>query len=148
MRVKDGREERRLWARRELYVGIRRDWARGPVVFVKRVQAAGDDATRSSNSSNTAAATTIAAVSDMVIGLGIFERTVELDSLADEQERRLCVENNWYGKLVFSQVAVFMPPVPVAAATPLASKPAALLHGLAVDDVQAIERLARSRLIV
>ena len=124
LRVKD---ERDLYVRRELYVGIRRDWARGTkILFVVKKALAGD----------------------VIIGSGTLDRIVELAQTndTDDDEKRRCLENNWYGKLAFSMLARFQVPVPVSE-TALAGQPPALLHGLAVADVAAVEALAHGRLV-
>lgn len=124
VRVKE-EQERTLYVRRELYVGIRRDWARGAKILLVKKNASGDT----------------------VIGSAVLEKIVELGAM-DDRERRLCLENNWYGKMAFSMLARFLKPVAVSE-TPLAGKPPALLHGLALadDEYQAIESTAGSRII-
>lgn len=124
MRVKED-QERTLYVRRELYVGIRRDWSRGAKILLVKKNASGD----------------------LVIGSATLEKIVELGTMADE-ERQLCINNNWYGKMVFSMLARFLKPIAVSD-TPLAGKPPALLHGLVLadDEFQAIEGMAGSRII-
>ena len=122
LRVKD--QERRLFAKRELYVGIRREWEKDSrVFFASKTQA------------------------DVLIGSGVFEEIIELGAM-DEQEHRLCLENNWYGRIVFERAERFLPPLPVQD-TPLAGTRPALLHGLAVPEAQAaeIDSLVASRII-
>lgn len=119
LRVRE-EQERQLYVRRELYVGIRRDWSRGTkILFVKKTPAG-----------------------DMVIGSGVLDRVAELAEMSEEEKRR-CLENNWYGKMSFSTLARFQVPV---SQTALAGQPPALLHGLAVDTA-AVKALARSRLV-
>lgn len=122
LRVKD--QEWRLYSRRELYVGIRRDWEKGSrLFFVGKTSA------------------------DELIGAGIFENIVELDSM-DDKERQFCLQNNWYGRMTFERVERFLPPIPILD-TPLAATRPALLHGLEVTEGQAaeIERLVASRIV-
>jgi hypothetical protein len=120
LRVKD--QERRLYARRELYVGIRRDWTRGSKLF-------------------------FVSKADALIGSGTLEKIVELGEM-DDQERQLCLQNNWYGRMVFERVERFLPPLP-ARDTYLADTKPALLHGLEITEAQAddIERLVSSRIV-
>jgi hypothetical protein len=105
-------------------VGIRRDWSRGTkILFVKKMPAG-----------------------DMVMGSGVLDRVTELAGMGEEEKRR-CLENNWYGRMSFSTIARFHVPV---SQTALAGQPPALLHGLAVDDddtIAAVEALARGRLV-
>lgn len=123
LRIKD-ESERQLFVMRTLYIGIRRDWARNSrVLFVKRLHSG-----------------------DAFIGSGTPKRIAELDEL-DDDERRLCMENNWYGKMVFEKLAKFQPPVDLQN-TSLAEKMPALLHGLEItdDEISAIEKLVRIRI--
>ena len=113
-------QERQLYLRRELYVGIRRDWSRGTkILFVKKTPAG-----------------------DVAIGSGALYRIAELGEMGEEEKRR-CLENNWYGRMSFSTIARFQVPV---SQTALAGQPPALMHGIAAD-VGAVEALARSRLV-
>ncbi|MGI0005543.1 MAG: hypothetical protein ACREAO_07405 [Nitrososphaera sp.] len=119
LRVKE-EQERQLHVRRELYIGIRRDWARGTkILFVKKTLSG-----------------------DIFIGSGILGRVVELGQMGEDEKRR-CLENNWYGKLAFLTIARFHVPV---SETALAGQPPAFLHGIAVD-VGAVEALARGKLV-
>lgn len=124
LRVKE-EQERTLYVRRELYVGIRRDWSRRARILLVKKNASGD----------------------VVIGSAVLEKIVELGALADE-EKELCLKNNWYGKMVFSTLARFLKPVAVSY-TPLTGKPPALLHGLELPDgeFQAVENASGSRLV-
>ncbi len=123
LRIKD-ESERQLFVRRMLYIGIRRDWSRNSkILFVKRLQSG-----------------------DAFIGSGMPKKIAGLDEL-DGDERRLCMENNWYGKMLFERLAKFQPPVDLQN-TSLAQKMPALLHGLEItdDEVSAIEKLVRVRI--
>jgi hypothetical protein len=124
LRVKE-EQERTLYVRRELHVGIRRDWARGAKILLVKKNASGD----------------------LVVGSAVLEKIVELGAL-DADEKELCLKNNWYGKMVFSMLAKFLKPVAILD-TPLAGKPPALLHGLALSECEflAIESAAGSRII-
>ncbi|MEO9362466.1 MAG: hypothetical protein ABI348_01075 [Nitrososphaera sp.] len=124
VRVKE-EQERTLYARQWLYVGIRRDWSAGSKILLVRKNAHGDSA----------------------IGSATLEKVVELDALSNG-EKKLCLENNWYGKMVFAMLARFLPAVPVSE-TPLAGRQPALLHGLAITDgeLSRIESLAGSKII-
>ena len=123
LRVKN-HERGRLYARRELYIGIRRQWQKGSrIFFASRMDA------------------------DVLIGSGVFEKIIELDAM-DEEEHRFCLQNNWYGKIVFDRVERFLPPLPIRE-TPLAECRPALLHGINVSEDHAakIDTLVSSRII-
>ena len=120
LRIKD-ELERQLFASRSLYVGISRDWSPGTIVlFVKK---------------------------DAFAGSGVVERFVAMDDL-QEQDRKLCIENNWYGKIVFESLARFVPAVPVQD-TPAAGHNPLALHGAAIPgpDALKIEESASARII-
>jgi hypothetical protein len=117
--------ERQLYARRLLYVGIRRDWSRG--IMVLFVRKAGSD--------------------DSFIGSGVIDKIVVAGELAEE-ERKLCLENNWYGKLVFARLARFRPAVPIKD-TPAAGENPLVLHGAIVSgaNFSEIEKHARAKVV-
>lgn len=121
LRIQKDELERQLFSLRTFYVGIRRDWSHGTLVlFVRK---------------------------DGFIGSGVIERIVALDGLED-WERKLCLENNWYGKLLFAKLTRFRPAVPVQD-TPAAGQNPLMLHGasIASADVSKIEALAPVRII-
>ena len=118
---RDELEERQLFSRRVFYVSVRREWSRGTkVLFVRK---------------------------DAFIGSGVIDRFVGIAGL-EEPEKKLCIENNWYGKIVFALLARFVPPVPVQN-TPAADRNPLTLHGASMPgtDVLQVERLASARII-
>jgi hypothetical protein len=66
----------------------------------------------------------------------------------EEWERKLCAENNWYGKIAFSRLTRFLPAVPVQD-TPAASQNPLALHGASISNSEAmqIEESASARII-
>ena len=121
LRISRDELERRLFIKHSFYVGIKRDWSQGTrVLFVRK---------------------------DAFAGSGVIERFVALDGL-EEPEKNLCVENNWYGKIVFSKLIRFQPAVPVQS-TPAAGENPLALHGASISgpDAMRIERLAPARII-
>ena len=118
---RDELEERQLFSRRAFYVSVRRDWSRGTkVLFVRK---------------------------DAFIGSGVIDRFVGIDGL-EELEKKLCLENNWYGEIVFAMLARFVPSVPVQD-TPVAGQNPIALHGASMPgpDALQIERLAHARIM-
>jgi hypothetical protein len=79
--------------------------------------------------------------------LATLEKIIELDMMSND-EKKMCLENNYYGKMKFVFLARFLPAIQVSK-TPLASKQPALLHGLTIteDELSEIENLVNSRLI-
>jgi hypothetical protein len=120
LRIKD-ELERQLLASRSIYVGITRDWLPGTrVLFVKK---------------------------DAFFGSGVIDRFVAIDDL-QEPERKLCIEKNWYAKIIFERLARFLPSVPVQD-TPAAGQNPLALHGTSISSYEAlqIEGLANAKII-
>ena len=118
LRIKD-ELERQLLVRHSFYVGIRRDWSRGTrVLFVKK---------------------------DAFVGSGVIDRFIAIDGL-EEPEKKLCLDNNWYGKIVFEKLARFVPAIPVQD-TPVAGQNPLALHGAGIANILQIERSASARII-
>ncbi len=116
LRLQRDEHERQLYARRSLYVGIRRDWSCGTqILFAKK---------------------------DAFVGFGVIDRVADLSDL-NEDEKKLCLENNWYAKIVFAKLVRFHPPVPVQD-TPAKGLNQLALHGAAIDG-SAIVALAKSK---
>jgi len=121
LRILRDETERQLYARHSLYVGIRRDWSHGSrVLFVRKT---GSD--------------------DSFICSGVIDRIVVASELVEE-ERKLCLENNWYGKLVFVILARFHPSVPLKD-TPAAGENPLVLHGAIISGANFSEIVRRAR---
>jgi len=82
------------------------------------------------------------------IGSGIIDRFVSPIELR-EDEKKICLENNCYGKIEFARLVRFYPPVAMED-TPVAGQNTLGLHGASLtrSDALQIERLARVRLII
>jgi hypothetical protein len=122
LRVQKDELERQLFSLRTFYVGIKRNWSRETrVLFVRK---------------------------DAFICSGVIDRVIALDDL-QEHERKLCIENNWYAKMVFSKLARFLPAVPLRE-TPAAGQNPLVLHGASIPSLEAlqIERLAPAKIIL
>lgn len=122
LRIRES-QERQLRINHTLYVGVRRDWSFGSKIALVKKGPSGD----------------------FVIAVGTVERVTETDGMEGD-EKKQCIKNNWYGKIVFSQVARLYPPVSVSA-TELASMQPALLHGHIVYDMQKIEDMSSAKII-
>ena len=122
LRIQRDELESQLYGQRILYVSIKRNWLPSTkLLFVKKAA---------------------------FIGSGIIDRFVSLGELK-EDEQKVCLENNCYGKIEFSKLARFYPAVAVED-TPLADHSPLGLHGASLPrtDALQIERLARARLII
>jgi len=121
LRIQRDELERQLFGRRAFYVSVNRDWSQGTLVlFVKK---------------------------DAFVGSGVIDRFIAIDAL-EEWEKKLCVENNWYGKIVFAKLARFMPAVPVQD-TPATGQNPLALHGTSIPSSEAlqVQGLAPSKII-
>lgn len=121
LRIQRDELERQLFAKRSFHVSVKRDWSHGTMVlFVKK---------------------------DVFIGSGVIDRFIALGEL-DEPEKKLCIENNWYGKIVFEKLVRFIPAVPVKD-TPAADQNPLALHGTGIPGFEAlqIEESASARII-
>ena len=122
LRIQRDELERQLYAQRILYVNIKRDWLRNAkLLFVRKAE---------------------------FIGSGIIDRFVSFSELK-EDGKKICLENNYYGKIEFAKLVRFYPAVAVEDTT-LARQNHLALHGSSIPHFDAIniEQLARSRLII
>ena len=113
--------EIQLYVQRILYVSIKRDWLPNTkLLFVKKAA---------------------------FIGSGIIDRFVSLGELGEE-EKKICFQNNCYGKIEFARLVRFYPAVAIAD-TSIAGQNILGLHGASLPPSIAlqIEKLARSRLM-
>jgi hypothetical protein len=105
-----------------LYVSVKRAWEKGSkVLFVRKA--------------------------DSFLGSGIVADVRQLEEM-DAAERELCVERNWYARILFSKLARFHPPISIEQ-TPLASQNPLALHGSEISPEVAskIEELASVKII-
>jgi hypothetical protein len=122
LRIQRDELERQLYGQRILYVSIKRDWLRNTkLLFIRKAA---------------------------FIGSGIIDRFVSLGELRDD-EKKICLENNCYGKIEFAKLVRFYPTVAVED-TPVAGQNTLGLHGakLLRSDALQIERLARAKIII
>jgi hypothetical protein len=122
LRIQRDELERQLYSQRILYVSIKRDWlSNTKLLFMRKA---------------------------VFIGSGIIEGFVSLGELR-EDEKKICLENNCYGKIEFAKLVRFYPTVAVED-TPVAGQNTLGLHGASLprSDALQIERLARTRLII
>ena len=113
--------EIQLYVQRILYVSIKRDWLPNTkLLFVKKIA---------------------------FIGSGIIDRFVSVGELGEE-EKKICFQNNCYGRIEFSRLVRFYPALAVAD-TSIAGQNSLSLHGTSIPSSTAfqIEQLARARLI-
>lgn len=122
LRIQRDELERQLYGQRVVYVSIKRDWLHTTkLLFIRK---------------------------SSFIGSGMIDRFVSLGELREE-EKKICLENNYYGKIEFAKLVRFYPAVAVED-TCVAGDNSLGLHGasLSCSDALQIERLARTRLII
>jgi hypothetical protein len=122
LRIQGEELERQLYGQRILYVSIKRDWLRNTkLLFVKKTA---------------------------FIGSGIIDRFVSFSELR-EDEKKVSLENNCYGKIEFAKLVRFYPAVEIEETSVAGQNPLAL-HGASLprSDALQIEQLARARLII
>ncbi|MDQ3881966.1 MAG: hypothetical protein M3249_02250 [Thermoproteota archaeon] len=113
--------EIQLYVQRILYVSIKRDWLPNTkLLFVKKAA---------------------------FIGSGIIDRFVSLGELGEE-EKKICFQNNCYGRIEFARLVRFYPAVAVVD-TSISGQNILGLHGVSLPPSIAlqIEKLARARLM-
>ena len=122
LRIQRDELERQLYGQRVFYVSIKRDWLHTTkLLFIRK---------------------------SGFIGSGIIDKFISLDELR-EDDKKICFENNYYGKIEFAKLVRFYPAVAVED-TPLADQNPLGLHGASLprSDALQIERLAKARLII
>jgi hypothetical protein len=96
------------------YVRLRREWSKGSkLIFLKKIDITDEDT---------------------FIGIGTIEKTFEPSEL-DFVERKKCIENNYYKKIVFGKLVKFVPELPIKHTQIFSLKQRApLLHGMQISD--------------
>lgn len=96
------------------YVRLRRDWSKGSkLIFLKKTDITDEDT---------------------FIGIGTIEKTFEPSEL-NFVERKICIENNYYKKIVFGKLVKFVPELPIKHTQIFSLKQRApLLHGMQISD--------------
>lgn len=111
-----------LFVRKLLYVGLKRGWKRGSkVLFVKK--------------------------SSTILGSGVIGE-IQLIQDMENTEKNLCLQQNWYAKIYFSELVRFLPPLPIES-TSISSQSPLTLHGseISTELVSRIEELANIKII-
>jgi hypothetical protein len=122
LRIQRDEIERQLYGQRILYVSLKRNWLRNTkLLFLRNTE---------------------------FIGSGIIDRFVSLGELR-EDEKKICLEKNCYGKIEFAKLVRFYPAVALKD-TSVADQNTLGLHGASLlhSDALQIERLTRARLII
>jgi len=119
--------EKQVFAIKAYYVGVRRDWKNdGKILLIKNTEAG-----------------------DAFIGYAVIKNIIDLEKMGDE-EKDMCIDNNWNKKLSFGKLVRFEPSVLVK--DTLVSKwgqKGALLHGAPVSetDTESIIKIAKVKIV-
>ncbi|MEM2273002.1 MAG: hypothetical protein QXX56_02155 [Candidatus Bathyarchaeia archaeon] len=105
---------KRVFRIKKYYPGVPRHWEKGGIIFFARKSDAGDS----------------------IIGYGVVEEFVKKDDLSDK-ERIECEIMNWRGAIIFRELYMFEPPVPIKETFLAAMKAKGkYLHGLQLTEAQ------------
>jgi hypothetical protein len=126
LRIAKDEWERQVFTLKAYYAGVRREWEIGStILLIKRTESG-----------------------DAFIGYGVIKNIVPLEKM-DEEEKDMCINNNWNKKLSFGKLVRFEPPVLVK--DTIVSKwgqKGALLHGAPISqsDMDSIAKIAKIKI--
>lgn len=123
LRIAKDEWEEQVFALKAYYAGVRREWEVGSTIFLIKQTSSGD----------------------AFVGYGIIKEITPLGKM-DEEEKDMCLNNNWNRKLSFGKLVRFDPPVLVK--DTIVSKwgqKGALLHGAPISqsDINSITKIAK-----
>lgn len=122
LRINNEEVERILFVRKMLFVGVKRAWtSASKVLFVKKA--------------------------NTILGSGVIGKIQQIEDM-DAIERDIYLQRNWCAKIYFSELARFIPPLPIDT-TPISSQSPLTLHGSEISKglVLRIEELANIKII-
>ncbi len=112
MRIANDEFESSVFSRRAYYTAMRRRWSKGTkILFVKKGESG-----------------------DTFIGYAVVDRAIGIDKM-DMNDKKICLDNGWSSKVIFSRLIRLEPPIPVKS-TMVGRWPqkGALLHGASISD--------------
>ena len=127
LRISKDEWEKQVFAIKSYYAGVRREWKPNTkILLVKKTESG-----------------------DAFIGYAMIKNVADLEEMSDE-EKDMCINNNWNKKLSFSKLVRFEPPVPVK--NTVVSKwgqKGALLHGAPISemDIESIIKIAKVKIV-
>jgi len=127
LRISKDEWEKQVFAIKSYYAGVRREWKPNTkILLVKKTESG-----------------------DAFIGYAMIKNVADLEEMSDE-EKDMCINNNWNKKLSFGKLVRFEPPVPVK--NTVVSKwgqKGALLHGAPISetDMEAIIKIAKVKIV-
>lgn len=127
LRISKDEWEKQVFAIKSYYAGVRRDWEpNAKILLVKKTESG-----------------------DAFIGYAMIKSVADLQEMSDE-EKDMCINNNWNKKLSFGKLVRFESPVPVK--DTVVSKwgqRGALLHGAPISeaDIESIVKAAKVKIV-
>lgn len=127
LRISKDEWEKQVFAIKSYYAGVRRNWEpNAKILLVKKTEPG-----------------------DAFIGYAVIKKVADLEEMSDE-EKEMCINNNWNKKLSFSKLVRFEPPVPVKdTAVSRWGQKGALLHGAPISetDIESIIKMAKVKIV-
>ena len=127
LRISKDEWEKQVFALKSYYAGVRREWEpNSKILLVKKIESG-----------------------DAFIGYAVIKEIADLEEMSDE-EKDMCINNNWNKKLSFGKLVRFEPPVLVK--DTVVSKwgqKGALLHGAPISetDIESIMKIAKVKIV-
>jgi len=127
LRISKDEWEKQVFAIKSYYAGVRREWEpNAKILLVKKTESG-----------------------DAFIGYATIKKVADLEEMGDE-EKDMCINNNWNKKLSFGKLVRFQPPVLVK--DTVVSKwrqKGALLHGAPISDtdIESIVKVAKVKIV-
>ncbi len=127
LRISKDEWEKQVFAIKSYYAGVRRKWESGSTILLIKKTESGD----------------------AFIGYGVIKSVTDLEKMSDE-EKDMCINNNWNKKLSFGKLVRFEPPVSVK--DTVVSKwgqKGALLHGAPISktDIESVMKIAKVKIV-
>jgi len=112
MRIANDEFEASVFSKKAYYTAMRRKWSRGTKILLVKKSAQGD----------------------AFIGYAVVDKVLGIEEM-DLDDKKLCIENAWSNKIIFSKLVRLEPPVLVKN-TVVSKWPqkGALLHGAPISD--------------
>jgi len=127
LRISKDEWEKQVFAIKSYYAGVRREWKPNAKILLAKKTDAGD----------------------AFIGYAVIKNIADLEEMSEE-EKDMCINNNWSKKLSFGKLVRFHPPVLVK--DTVVSKwgqKGALLHGAPISetDIESVLKIAKVKIV-
>jgi len=127
LRISKDEWEKQVFAIKSYYAGVRREWKpNAKILLIKNTESG-----------------------DAFIGYAVIRNVADLEEMNDE-EKDMCINNNWNKKLSFGKLVRFEPPVLVKdTVVSRWGQKGALLHGAPISetDIESIIKIAKVKIV-